>query len=40
MARYEELAGKRVLVKGAASGIGLATAQVFARQGARVVVVD
>ncbi|MCF0247670.1 MAG: SDR family NAD(P)-dependent oxidoreductase, partial [Synergistes sp.] len=40
MARYEELKGKRVLITGAASGIGLATAQVFADQGAKVFVVD
>ena len=32
MARYDELKGKRVLITGAASGIGLATAQVFAAQ--------
>ena len=40
MARYEELTEKRVMITGAASGIGLATAQVFARQGAKVFVVD
>ncbi len=40
MARYDELAGKRVLVTGAASGIGLATARVFAEQGAKVFAVD
>lgn len=40
MAVYEELKGKRVLITGAASGIGLAAAQVFAKQGARVFVLD
>ncbi len=40
MARYEELAGKRVMVTGAASGIGLATAQRFASEGARVAILD
>ena len=40
MARYEELKGKRVLITGAASGIGLATAQVFAAQGSKVFVAD
>ena len=36
----EELAGLRVLVTGGASGIGLATARLFARQGGRVGVLD
>lgn len=40
MARYEELRGKRVLVTGAASGIGLATAMRFASEGSRVAVLD
>lgn len=40
MARYEELKGKRVMITGAASGIGLATARVFAEAAAKVFVVD
>ncbi|MBR1671983.1 MAG: SDR family oxidoreductase [Fretibacterium sp.] len=40
MARYEELKGKRVMVTGAASGIGLATARRFEAEGARVFIVD
>ncbi len=40
MARYEELKGKRVMVTGAASGIGLATAARFAAEGARVAILD
>ena len=40
MARYEELEDKRVLVTGAASGIGLATAKRFAAEGSRVFLVD
>ncbi len=40
MPHYEELKGKRVMVTGAASGIGLATARRFAQEGARVFIVD
>ena len=40
MAHYEELKGKRVMVTGAASGIGLATAIRFANEGARVFIVE
>ena len=40
MARYEDLKGKRVMVTGAASGIGLATARRFASEGARVFILD
>ncbi len=40
MAHYEELKGKRVMITGGASGIGLATAERFAAEGARVFVVD
>ena len=39
VARYEELKGKRVLITGAASGIGLATAQVFDNHGSKEFVV-
>jgi 2-keto-3-deoxy-L-fuconate dehydrogenase len=35
-----ELTGKRAVVTGAASGIGFATAQLFASQGANVVLID
>jgi len=34
------LAGRRVLVTGAASGIGLATARLFRREGAGVAMLD
>ena len=36
----KDLQGKRVMITGAASGIGLATGQRFAEEGARVFVVD
>lgn len=36
----DEFSGKAVLVSGAASGIGLATAELFARRGAKVLLVD
>lgn len=40
MARYEDLEGKRVVITGGASGIGLATAQRFVKEGSRVVIID
>jgi len=40
MAKYEELKGKRVMVTGAASGIGLATARRFASEGSKVFILD
>lgn len=40
MAKFPELAGKRVMVTGAASGIGFATASRFADEGAMVLLVD
>lgn len=38
MAKYEDMRGKRVIVTGASSGIGLATAQRFVKEGAKVVI--
>lgn len=40
MAKFSELKDKRVMVTGAASGIGLATAQRFTAEGAKVFIVD
>lgn len=40
MAKYEELKGKKVMITGAASGIGLATACRFASEGAKVFALD
>ena len=40
MGKYCELKDKRVMVTGAASGIGLATAQRFAAEGAKVFIID
>lgn len=40
MATFSELKDKRVMVTGAASGIGLATARRFAAEGAKVFIVD
>ena len=40
MAKYSELKDKKVMVTGAASGIGLATAQRFAAEGAKVFILD
>jgi NAD(P)-dependent dehydrogenase (short-subunit alcohol dehydrogenase family) len=40
VAKFSELEKKRVMVTGAASGIGYATAQRFAAEGARVFLVD
>lgn len=40
MAGFETVAGNWVLVTGAASGIGLSTAQAFARRGANLVLTD
>lgn len=40
MGMYKDLEGKRVLVTGAAGGIGLATAQRFSNEGSRVFIMD
>jgi len=40
MAKHEDLQDKRVVVTGGASGIGLATAQRFVKEGAKVVIFD
>ena len=40
MGKYCELKDKRVMVTGAASGIGLATAQRFAAEGSKVFIID
>lgn len=37
---YDEMQGKVAIITGAGSGIGRATAQIFAREGAKVVVAD
>jgi NAD(P)-dependent dehydrogenase (short-subunit alcohol dehydrogenase family) len=40
MAMYKDLAGKRIVITGGASGIGLATALRFVEEGSRVTVLD
>jgi meso-butanediol dehydrogenase/(S,S)-butanediol dehydrogenase/diacetyl reductase len=40
MAMYKDLAGKRIVITGGASGIGLATAVRFVGEGSRVAVLD
>lgn len=40
MTKHEDLKGKRVVITGAASGIGLATAERFEREDSRVFIID
>lgn len=40
MARFEDLANKRVIITGGASGIGFATAKRFSKEGSKVVIFD
>ena len=40
MGIYKDLEGKRVVVTGAAGGIGLATAKRFISEGARIFILD
>lgn len=40
MVHYDDLSGKRVIITGGASGIGLATAQRFAQEGSKVFLFD
>jgi len=40
MGIYKDLVGKKVIITGGASGIGLATAKRFVSEGARTVIFD
>jgi NAD(P)-dependent dehydrogenase (short-subunit alcohol dehydrogenase family) len=40
MGIYQDLSGKRIVITGGASGIGLATAERFVKEAARVVILD